>query len=482
MQGEMPNIQPKAPIVYADVDGTVLATDLLYESLLFVIKRKPGILFLLPFWLLRGRAYLKEMLARRSTALAIDLLPLNENAVEYLRQAATEGQRVVLASASHRSMVERVAHRLGFVSEVIATDGAVNCKGSAKAKVIQEQANGAAWEYVGDSNADMAVWREAAGVVCVTSSSSFAQKVKAAYPGAEIISKPAFTATVLLKALRVHQWLKNLLLFAPLVLAHKWFDPVAVRSTVLAAISFSLCASGVYLMNDLLDLEADRQHPRKRKRPCATGRMPLSVAMALTPVLFAAAFAIAASTNAGFVLVLSIYLLLTSLYSLRLKALALVDIILLAILYTMRIIAGGVAANIHLSQWLLALSMFLFLSLACVKRFSELLVLQQRNESRTWGRGYSVGDIEQVSQFGSASAYISVLVLALYVSSKEIVELYGKPEVVYLVCPLLLYWVSRIWLLARRGLVHDDPLVFALRDKVTYVVAAITFVMFFAAK
>ena len=187
-------------------------------------------------------------------------------------------------------------------------------------------------------------------------------------------------------------------------------------------------------------------------------------------------------TNLGFVLVLSIYLFLTSLYSLRLKAIALVDIILLAVLYTMRMIAGGVAADIHLSQWLLALSMFLFLSLACVKRFSELLVLQQRNESRTWGRGYAVGDLEQIAQFGSASAYIAVLVLALYVSSKEIVELYAKPEVVYLCCPLLLYWVSRIWLLARRGLVHDDPLVFALRDKVTYVVAAITFVMFFAAK
>ncbi len=482
MQGEMLKQQPKTPIVCADVDGTILATDLLYESLLFVIKRKPGILFLLPFWLLRGRSYLKEMLAKRSSSLAVDLLPLNENAVDYLRQASSDGQRVVLASASHRSLVEKVAHRLGFVSEVIATDGSVNMKGAAKAKAIQDYLGGAAWEYVGDSRADMAVWREASSVVCVTSSAAFARTVQSAYPGAEILSKPAFTLPVLLKALRVHQWLKNLLLFAPIVLAHQWFNPEAVKATVLAAISFSLCASGVYLMNDLLDLEADRQHPRKRKRPCAAGRMPLSFAMGLTPVLFVAAFAIAAATNMNFLLVLSIYLLLTSLYSFRLKALALVDIILLAVLYTMRIIAGGVAANIHLSQWLLALSMFLFLSLACVKRFSELLVLQQRNESRTWGRGYSVGDIEQVAQFGSASAYISVLVLALYVSSKEIVELYAKPEVVYLCCPLLLYWVSRIWLLARRGLVHDDPLVFALRDKVTYVVAAITIVMFFAAK
>jgi 4-hydroxybenzoate polyprenyltransferase/phosphoserine phosphatase len=482
MQGEMLQHEQKAPVICADVDGTILATDLLYESFLYVLKRHPLTLFRAPWWLLKGRAHLKEKLAERAEGLSVDLLPLNEGVVDYLRQAAGEGQRIVLASASHRSMVERVAKRLGFVSDVIATDGTVNFKGSAKAKAINAHLGDVAWEYVGDSSADLAVWREASSVVCVTSSVSFGRRVQAACPGAHLISKPAFTPAVLLKALRVHQWLKNLLLFAPIVLAHQWLNGAALRDTVLAALAFSLCASGVYLMNDLLDLEADRLHPRKRKRPCAAGRMPLATAMALTPALFAISFGIAATVNLGLLVVLSIYLLLTSAYSFRLKALALVDIILLAFLYTMRVVAGGVAANIHLSQWLLGLSMFLFLSLACVKRFSELLVLQQRNESRTWGRGYSVGDIEQIASFGSASAYISVLVLALYVSSKEIAELYSTPEVVYFACPLLLYWVSRIWLLARRGLVHDDPLVFALRDKITYVVAAIGVIIFVGAK
>ena len=482
MQGEMLQREPKTPIICADVDGTILATDLLYESLLFVIKRHPVALLLLPFWLLQGRAHLKEMLAQRASALSVDLLPLNEGVVEYLRHASGEGQRVMLASASHRSMVDRVAKRLGFVSDVIATDGVTNCKGAAKAKAINEHVGGVAWEYVGDSSADFAVWREATSVVCVTSRAAFGQRVAKAYPGAHILSKPPCTLPVLLKALRVHQWLKNLLLFAPIILAHQWFNLEALKATVLAAVSFSLCASGVYLMNDLLDLEADRLHPRKRKRPCAAGLMPLELAMLLTPVLFVAAFAIAVAVNFSFTAVLAIYLFLTSAYSFRLKAVALIDIILLAILYTMRIVAGGVASGVHLSQWLLGLSMFLFLSLACVKRFSELLVLQQRNESKTWGRGYSVVDLEQVSAFGSSSAYISVLVLALYVSSREISALYSTPEVVYLACPLLIYWVSRIWLLARRGLVHDDPLVFALRDKVTYVVAALGFLIFFAAK
>jgi 4-hydroxybenzoate polyprenyltransferase len=202
----------------------------------------------------------------------------------------------------------------------------------------------------------------------------------------------------------------------------------------------------------------------------------------LVPVLFGSGFVVAGLVSGRFTIVLGLYLLLTTLYSFRLKALALVDIILLAILYTIRIVGGGVASNTECSQWLLGLSMFLFLSLACVKRFSELLVLQQRNENKTWGRGYSVGDIEQVASFGSSSGYISVLVLALYVSSQEVARLYKNPEVIWLACPLLLYWVSRIWLLARRGLVHDDPLVFAMRDSVTYVVGFLGLLIFVAAK
>jgi 4-hydroxybenzoate polyprenyltransferase len=273
-----------------------------------------------------------------------------------------------------------------------------------------------------------------------------------------------------------------MLVFLPVALAHRWFDAAAVAASLLAAISFSLCASGVYVLNDLLDLDSDRQHPRKRKRPCASGEWPLRSALLLFPFLFLSAFAVAAGVNWGFVVLLGLYLVLTTLYSLRFKALALVDIILLAMLYTIRIVGGGIASGIEVSQWLMGLSMFLFLSLACVKRFSELLVLQQRNEKKTWGRGYWVGDLEQIASFGAASGYISVLVLALYVSSHEIARLYSNPALVWLACPLLLYWISRIWLLARRGIVHDDPLVFALRDKVTYVVAALGLLILLAAK
>ena len=474
--------ESQVKVVCADVDGTVLATDLLYESLLVSLKRQPWIVFLLPFWLIRGRAYLKSRLAHYGGGLNFSLLPIHSEVVDYLKHRAAEGCRIVLASASHHTLVAGVARRIGGVDRIIASDDKFNCKGSAKLKAISEQFSGEAFNYVGDSRADFAVWKAASQQVCVSSSSSITGRFVREFPDGEVIPVAGPSARTWLKGMRVHQWLKNLLVFMPLILAHRWFDPNALVSSFFAAVAFSLCASGVYVLNDLLDLESDRQHPRKKKRPCASGEWPISAALALVPLLLCAAFVVAGVVNWRFLILLAIYLFLTTMYSFRLKALALVDIILLAMLYTIRIVGGGIASGIEVSQWLMGLSMFLFLSLACVKRFSELLVLQQRNEKKTWGRGYWVGDLEQIASFGAASGYISVLVLALYVNSHEIAKLYANPTLVWLACPLLLYWISRIWLMARRGIVHDDPLVFALKDQVTYVVAALGLLIFIAAK
>ncbi len=482
MYGETLKRKDEPRIVCADVDGSVLATDLLYESLLYALKRDIWVLFLLPFWVFQGRAHLKQKLAERSSGLNVDLLPLNPSVVEYLQRSAEAGKQVVLASASDATLVRQLAKRLDFVSDVIGSDGTHNLKGRDKAKAINAAFGDAPWEYIGDSRADFEVWREAAHVVCVSAGPRFSRQVTQRFSNVTVLQKDRCTLRVFLKALRVHQWLKNVLVLAPMALAHRWFDMQGWASALGAGLSFSLCASGVYLLNDLLDLEADRNHPRKRKRPCAAGTFPLATALALVPVLTVMAFAIALMVRVEFSVVLGLYLILTTAYSYRLKSLALVDIIMLAMLYTIRIVGGGVASGVHVSQWLLGLSMFLFFSLACVKRFSELLVLQQRKEMRTWGRGYSVGDLEQVSSFGTSSGYIAVLVLALYVSSKEVVELYANPSIIWMACPLLLYWISRIWLLARRGLVHDDPLVFALQDKVTYAVAVIGCIIFIGAK
>lgn len=482
MYGETLKQREEPRIVCADVDGSLLATDLLYESLLYAIKQDVWVVFSLPFWLVKGRAYLKQKLSERSSGLDVTLLPLNPSVVDYLQRSAESGKRVVLASASDAALVRRLAARLDFVSDTIGSNGAQNLKGREKAKAINAAFGDASWEYIGDSRADFEVWREAAHVVCVSAGPRFSRQVSQRFPDVTVLSKEKCTLKVFLRALRVHQWLKNLLVLAPIVLAHRWFDIHGWILALGAGLSFSLCASGVYLLNDLLDLESDRNHPRKRKRPCAAGTFPLSTALSLVPVLTVMAFALALVVRMEFAVVLGLYLILTTAYSYRLKSLALVDIIMLAMLYTIRIVGGGVAAGVVVSQWLLGLSMFLFFSLACIKRFSELLVLQQRKEMRTWGRGYSVGDIEQVSSFGTASGYIAVLVLALYVSSKEVMELYATPSIIWMACPLLLYWISRIWLLARRGLVHDDPLVFALQDKVTYAVAVIGCIIFVGAK
>jgi len=482
MHGVAAESREQVRVVCADVDGTVLATDLLYESLLIAVKRRPWIALAVPFWLCRGRSLLKARLAEMAASIHYDHLPVRQEITTYIKSRREEGCRIVLASASHHTLVAGVARRLGSIDSIVASEEQQNCKGAAKAEAIAQHLGSESWSYIGDSHADFAVWKKAKHQVCVTASARVAARFQREFPSGEIIPVKGCTWETWLRAMRVHQWLKNLLVFLPVALAHRWFDSVAVGMSCLAAVSFSLCASGVYVLNDLLDLESDRQHPRKRKRPCASGELPIRSALLLLPILFVSSFFVAALVSAKFAFLLGIYLILTTMYSMRLKALALVDIILLAMLYTIRIVGGGVATEIEVSQWLMGLSMFLFLSLACVKRFSELLVLQQRNEKKTWGRGYWVGDLEQIASFGAASGYISVLVLALYVSSHEIARLYSNPAIVWLACPLLLYWISRIWLLARRGIVHDDPLVFALRDKVTYIVAGIGVLILLAAK
>jgi 4-hydroxybenzoate polyprenyltransferase/phosphoserine phosphatase len=468
-------------VLCADVDGTVIRTDLLYESFLAAIKTDFSVLLRAPLWCLRGRAELKAQLAARSN-LSIANVPLNEKVVSYLREEAAKGRKVVLASASHKSLVEKLADRLNFISEVLGTEGEENLKGASKATALVSRFGEGGFEYAGDSVADIAVWKRAGAVTVVTSSRRFSEKITTQFPHARVFETPAFSGITVLRACRVYQWLKNILVFVPVLLAHRWADVGALAAAFGALASFSLCASGVYILNDLLDLESDREHSRKRRRPFASGELPIPLGFVLSPALFICGFIIAASVSLKFSLVLALYLVLTTAYSFKLKQIVLIDIILLAILYTVRIIGGGVASQVAVSQWLLGISMFMFFSLACVKRFSELLVLRKKNERFSRGRGYVVDDMEQIAMFGASSAYIAVLVLALYVSSKEVVELYRTPWIIWLGCPLMLYWVSRVWLLARRGRVHDDPLVFAMRDKVTYVVGLIALVILAAAK
>ena len=283
--------------------------------------------------------------------------------------------------------------------------------------------------------------------------------------GGKDAGSPRFLS--LLRALRPHQWLKNLLIFVPAVLAHEFLDPSVVIRSVLAFVSFSLVASAGYLLNDILDREADRAHPVKRMRPFASGELPVRTGVVVIPALVILAAVVAAPLPRAFLGALALYLLTTSAYSLLLKRAALIDVLVLGGLYTLRIIAGGAATEIPLSFWLLAFSMFLFLSLGLVKRYSELANLKAQGAAHSPRRGYSSGDLGALAQFGISSAYLSVLVLALYINSDSVSELYSNPQVLWLLCPLLLYLLSRVWLLAGRGEVLEDPLVFLLEDRRT---------------
>ena len=289
------------------------------------------------------------------------------------------------------------------------------------------------------------------------------------------------TAGILLRALRVHQWVKNLLVFVPIVMAHLLTDAHSLLASGRAFVAFSLLASSVYLTNDLFDLEADRAHPHKRHRPLASGELPVRVALFLIPLLIVLSAAVAAGLSSEFWAALLGYLVVTFLYSLALKKIIVVDIIALAGLYTLRILAGGVASGVVVSQWLMAFSMFFFLSLACLKRFSELRALRLAEEESSRRRGYRTSDLEQVSQMGVACGCLSVLVFALYLNSHEVTALYARPITLWLVCPALFYWVSRMWILAHRGEVSEDPILFAVKDRASYFVGAVVLGIFLVA-
>ncbi len=465
------------PALVVDLDGTLLATDLLWESVIALARQDPGALLRLPLWAARGRPRLKAEIARR-VALDVARLPYREELLAFLREERARGRRIVLATASHRSLAEAVAGHVSLFAEVVATDGAPNLSGLDKRRALEARLGSGAFDYAGDAAADLPVWQAARRALVVTRSRRLERKVSATVPVARLFRPPAGRLRALARAARLQQWVKNALVFAPLILAHQVLDPLAVARTGAAFLAFSLCASGVYLLNDLLDLEADRAHPVKRTRPFAAGTLPVTAGLAAIPPLLAAGLAVALALPPAFLAALGAYLILTTAYSLRLRAVVVADVVLLAVLYTLRVVAGGLAAGVPISPWLTALSIFLFQSLALLKRFAELNVLAARGGETGTGRGYVAGDRELLSSAGPASGYVAVLVLALYINSQDVVRLYQHPKILWAVCPLLLYWITRLWFRAHRRQIVDDPIVAALRDPASYAVgAAITLTM-----
>ena len=458
------------PLV-VDLDGTLIKTDLLVEGALVLLRRRPLAIFDMVSWLAAGgKARLKAEVAREAP---IDpaTLPYNDALLAFLKERKGAGQPLVLATASDREAAQPVADHLGLFDEILASDGATNLKADAKRARLVERFGEKGFDYAGNDHADLAVWPSARSAVVVNPEPGVAGKVETLTDVAARFDDRPDAIRSHLQALRPQQWLKNLLVFVPLVTSHAVLDPGQILLAMLAFIAFGLCASAVYVINDLLDLADDRRHPRKRMRVFAAGNVPALSGIVMAPVLLAAAMAIALAVSPVFVAVLATYVAVTTAYSFALKRLVLVDVFTLAGLYTVRLIGGSAALGLWPTFWLLAFSMFVFLSLAMLKRYTELLGAREAGEASAPGRGYRTGDLELLSALGGGAGYLSVLVLALYVNSPAVLPLYARPDALWLLCPLLLYWISRAWLVAHRGNMHDDPIVFAVKDRVSRAVA-----------
>lgn len=458
-----------------DVDDSLVCGNLLMEGLARLCATTPHKLFVLPLWLAAGRAALKRKVAS-TVPLTFDTLILNPAVTDMIAQAKQEGRPVYLASAADEQYLPALAEHVkadGF----LASDGQENLAGEAKAQKLIARFGERGFDYIGNEWRDLAVWKRARHVIAVNVSPALAKRVRAIDPDAQFLSQSGGSLRDYLKALRPHHWVKNILVFAPLIAAHM-MDAQAFGLAFAAFLALSACASGNYLLNDILDLPDDRQHETKRARPLASGQVSIKYAFLLAFVLIFAGLAAAAAVSAELVGMITVYLVLAGAYSLYLKRKIFIDVMILASLYTIRVLAGAAAVSVSLSSWFLAFSFFFFLALAIIKRHRELFDLWQVGREKLSGRAYFVKDLPVLTALAGASSFASVVVLALYINSPEIGERYARPEILLLLCPLAIYWLGRIMLLANRGVMDDDPIVFAMRDHTSWLVGAAAAVIF----
>jgi 4-hydroxybenzoate polyprenyltransferase/phosphoserine phosphatase len=460
------------PALCVDLDGTLIRGNVLWECVLALLKTRPIMLLWLPFWLLSGRAAFKQKLAAQ-VQLDPARLPYRQQVLDLIQQEKTTGRRIALVTAADRELAESIARYLDLFDEVHASDGQINLKGANKAAFLAQHFAETGFDYVGDSAADVEVWRNArAAYVVGTEGRAEQAAAVTAIKGAILIPRASFRTSfgIWINAVRGHHWAKNLLLFLPLALSHNLTLQPIVRTFVGFAL-FGFCASALYILNDLLDLHSDRGHPWKKERPFAAGELSIPQGLLAAFILLSAALGMGFLLDAQFGLALVGYAVLTMLYSLYLKKIALLDVFVLSSFYSFRILAGALISATPLSQWFLAFSMFFFLSLAMAKRYSELLHARDLVMAGNSGRGYHTGDRELLLSLGVGSSFSAVVIFSLYVHSPEVRLLYSSPEFLFLLCPIVLYWLSRTWLMAHRGELKEDPVTLAIRDPVSYGVA-----------
>jgi 4-hydroxybenzoate polyprenyltransferase/phosphoserine phosphatase len=461
-----------------DCDGTLIKTDLLYEAVFLLIKQNFLKVFLLPFWLLKGKAFLKARLAENVT-FNYSLLPYREEIIHKITEAKRDNRKIVLATASPQVWASEIQNHLQLFDEVLATNNIINLSGINKANMLVKYYGEYKFDYIGDSREDKFVFDKARNGILVSNSVNLVNYVN--NPKLEVIGKYNTKFTDYIEAIRVYQWLKNLLIFVPILAAHQLYNKELVINGILAFLAFSFSASAIYVLNDLLDLENDRDHIRKRNRPFAAVKIPIKAGFLLIPFLLIVSLVNSVNLNPSFILVIFGYLFLTSLYSTWLKKQVIVDVMLLTCLYTTRLVAGAAATGISLSFWLIEFSLFFFLSLALVKRYSELLIVLTDNKTKAMGRGYRTEDIPVLRSLGAAAGLGSVLIFSLYINAPETLNLYRNALWLWGVVPFILYWNTRLWMKTCRHEVEDDPILFAVKDWQTITAGACVLILFLLA-
>lgn len=469
---DQPLMDASSRALCVDLDGTLVKSDTLVDSLLLLARTYPLKALQAPLWLRGGKAALK---ARVASHVQLDAahLPYNRKVLDYLMQQHGQGRKIYLTTGADSQLARHIAAHIGIFEGVLASDGETNLTGHNKLASFQQHFPEQGFDYIGNARPDLPLLAHSGEAMVANPDAALERLLRRdKIPVAHRFEDRAPFTKAFLKAIRLHQWAKNVLIFVPMLLAHSLRLPL-VLNALLAFLCFSLCASATYIVNDLLDIEADRRHHKKRLRPFASGDLSPKAGVAISAAFLATAFALAiALLPYAFAGWLGLYLVTTLCYSLYFKRVMLLDVILLSGLYTLRLLAGGAATGVDLSPWLGAFSVFLFLSLAMVKRFSELQNIRARGQSLSNGRGYLLTDIEQLRSFGTASAYASVVIFALYINGKDVAALYNHPVRMWLMTPLMILWLSRIWMLASRGELDEDPVIFAVTDRMSLLIGA----------
>lgn len=467
-------IAKKLPLCI-DLDGTLILTDTTLEAFFGALKTTPLLAFQMVWWLRSGRGYSKHKLAERAS-LITSQLPYNKQCIAWLRQEKESGRKIYLVTGSNEKFARLIAKHVGLFDDVIASTHEHAMSGHDKAMALMKRFGSGKFAYAGNSRADLHVWQKAGSIIVVNASSTIVRAAKAIGP-TTVIGKLRLRLPMILRAVRWHQWAKNILIFVPLLTAHQLANISALSSAVLAFISFSAMASAIYLMNDLVDLPADRQNPYKKYRPLASGRLPILTALKIGLGLGIVSLGIASQLPFLFLLLIVAYAAVNLAYSLRLKRIIGIDVIVIASLYVLRIFAGSAATGIATSPWLFVFAACIFLSLALVKRVSEVTNLTTTNQVRTAGRGYAQDHRTMLIAAGILSGIFSLVIFGFYLGSPIVQTLYRIPLLLWLLLPLFSVWIARVWKLTLAGTMHEDPTVFAAKDAISYTTAAAAIVI-----